>query len=876
MAVGGGVRGLVFLLFVFMVLLPGAGASGFVGNGLVPLDCSGSTVHYCDDAISVYAIDAVSLLDVPVSSRNVSLVVDWTGWHYTDPNHWAFFLDDGLNPVGTCVSFLDDSNVNTTYSMSCSVNIPYDVAAGLHNLTVTANDAYGYCTPGEDNVDAQYTIEMNVTDPPVILRGVQCLENGTFWEDCSSIAYGDVLTGVRVNCSSLNSTIVSASFSLENMPDLNYFFQDSSNTSFGGGMAVYDNTDIPVRDSGEWNLTVVCADSAGDSTLGSVSWTVPWGRLEGYLISPSSSINTTRYRFFNFSSGVLCLGGECGDVNATLDPEGQGGWQACSGNDTADELPVMKPDAKELKEMLESYNKAKKISASPESVKRIQSVGGSSFSLLSHLNYNPVERNQGRCGNCWLWACTGVTEVALDVQNGIFDRLSTQYMNSYETVLFPSQSCCQGGLMRDYVKFFNITRKAVPWSNLNAYYQDGDGSCDTDYTTISTTPNYHISNIEELSIPTLNVSSDTAIANIKNVLLQDKAVYFAFYLPEDSSWADFRDFWLNRDESAVYNMDKFCGIPYAGGGGHAVLLVGYNDTDPGNRYWVILNSWSANAGRPNGLFRINMSMDYNCSSPFPIVIWETLNVSFDFTDNKGVVPVNEGTPFYTISSNPQHCGRMGPGDSCNQSWLVNVTGYPDTTWNFFTIYAPDDYSSFIQTANTNPVNVTITTTYLPQCHMSRCDLEHPCYSGFGDCDGNSGCVDSTCTANVGLEYGCQRWVDVCVYTGVPSSSSSSSSSVRSSTTSRATYSSSSSSSTSRMASTSSSVISSSSSSSSSSSTSRAPTTTIINCGANSCTPSAPCPPGYGDCDSNAGCVNSTCTANVGLEYGCQRWVDVCA
>jgi len=44
--------------------------------------------------------------------------------------------------------------------------------------------------------------------------------------------------------------------------------------------------------------------------------------LTAQLISPSSSINVTQNKFFNFSAKVTCSGGECGYLNATLDPVG--------------------------------------------------------------------------------------------------------------------------------------------------------------------------------------------------------------------------------------------------------------------------------------------------------------------------------------------------------------------------------------------------------------------------------------------------------------------------------------------------------------------------------------------------------------------------
>ncbi|MBU1005557.1 MAG: hypothetical protein KJ561_07015 [Nanoarchaeota archaeon] len=43
-------------------------------------------------------------------------------------------------------------------------------------------------------------------------------------------------------------------------------------------------------------------------------------RLIPYLILPNSSINVTQNQFFNFTTGVRCKEGDCGNVTATLDP----------------------------------------------------------------------------------------------------------------------------------------------------------------------------------------------------------------------------------------------------------------------------------------------------------------------------------------------------------------------------------------------------------------------------------------------------------------------------------------------------------------------------------------------------------------------------
>jgi len=296
--------------------------------------------------------------------------------------------------------------------------------------------------------------------------------------------------------------------------------------------------------------------------------------------------------------------------------------------------PVMHPDQETLEKWIEDYNTAPLAQVEMKSWEAA-SPGGSQ-DLLGHLEYTPGERNQGVCGNCWVWAGTGIMEVALDVQEEIKDRLSIQYVNSnYNDGSGPGWACC-GGDLSDVADFYDEAGIAIPWSNTNAQWQDGGRQCGDDSSsvpadTISTIPKYSISSIQAVTIPTQEVSQAAAIANIKNILDQDKAVWFAFLWPDRSAYEDFLNFWVSGNESVVYEMDQFCGIPYkySEGSGHAVLCVGYNDEDPGNSYWVMLNSWGTTPERPNGLFRINMDMAYNCvNPPYHSFYWQTLDVSF--------------------------------------------------------------------------------------------------------------------------------------------------------------------------------------------------------------------------------------------------------
>lgn len=52
---------------------------------------------------------------------------------------------------------------------------------------------------------------------------------------------------------------------------------------------------------------------------------------------------------------------------------------------------------------------------------------------------------------------------------------------------------------------------------------------------------------------------------------------------------------------------------------------------------------------------------------------------------KGVVPMNRGSPFYTLNQNPVVCDAMHDGDSCVTEWTVEVNT-TNGTYDFFVIY----------------------------------------------------------------------------------------------------------------------------------------------------------------------------------------------
>lgn len=302
----------------------------------------------------------------------------------------------------------------------------------------------------------------------------------------------------------------------------------------------------------------------------------------------------------------------------------------------ATEYLIMRPTPEEAKRWTKQYKAAPKAFLSPRLQAELISAGVS-FSLLDYLPYTPKERNQKYCGNCWAWAGTGVMEIDNAYKNGVKNRLSIQYLNSNFRGGSGSYWACCGGWLEDVADFYSSTKMAVPWSNANAHWQDGNRFCEMQDTnvpasTISTNPSYPLVSVQAEAIPTQKVGKETAIANIKNVLRQGKAIWFGYFLPDNSAWSDFTSFWSRESEDTTWQPDIACGesFNYNEGGGHAVLCVGYNDTDPDNRYWIMINSWGAPSNRPDGLFRMSMDMNYDCRYPdlgFAFY-WMSLDISY--------------------------------------------------------------------------------------------------------------------------------------------------------------------------------------------------------------------------------------------------------
>ena len=153
----------------------------------------------------------------------------------------------------------------------------------------------------------------------VSINSVRCSNNTVDYFACTSMSYGMNITHIEVNCTANSGTVDDVRYNLFNTEDNTSYINNVSYTYSQGDLFVL-NSSYFLQDSGNWNLTVTCI-GANSTITDERAWNLPFGLLNVTLIQPVANISVQIFQFFTFQSQIECIGGECGTVNATLDPQ---------------------------------------------------------------------------------------------------------------------------------------------------------------------------------------------------------------------------------------------------------------------------------------------------------------------------------------------------------------------------------------------------------------------------------------------------------------------------------------------------------------------------------------------------------------------------
>jgi len=409
------------------------------------------------------------------------------------------------------------------------------------------------------------------------------------------------------------------------------------------------------------------------------------------VVSQTSSMNVSKGKFFNFSVSVRCKS-SCSNVVLILDPH------ESNAKPTRSELDYAKQEIEKIRENIKEKNLEwnpeitefyleyirRKLAGEehpfamtePETpslleilsdakskatlMKIASAATGSQEKVLPYyINwknmYNedwttPV-KSQGSCNGCWAFGAVAVAESAQMIYNkmpGIDINLAEQELISCGG----GGSCASGG--GDYQALGYIMNNGVVNETCFPYVAS-DIPCNR----CSYTKKYYIK--ERVSLYEFD----------KEGIKRENAIqYLLRYGPASAQMRVYNDFPAYRSGIYEPSTGSYSGL-------HIVNVIGYNKTGD---YLIIKNSWGTSWGMA-GYGYIKSWVLLNDST-----VWNRLyHANGTEKISKGVIPMNSGTPFYTITQNPYNCGNLSAGQTCNVTWQVNATGFHDSSWNFFVI-----------------------------------------------------------------------------------------------------------------------------------------------------------------------------------------------
>jgi len=191
-------------------------------------------------------------------------------------------------------------------------------------------------------------------------------------------------------------------------------------------------------------------------------------------------------------------------------------------------------------------------------------------------NFVTPVRDQKNCGSCWAFATTGALEAATLIAN----NTPNVDLNLAEQILVSCGGAgdCGGGYIDSASDF--ITDPGLPFESSYPYIAQ-NGFCSNAYPGWQNSA-YYIDGWQWVTTTNTTVSALKAALNTFGPLVTTLQVYTDFY----------------SYSSGIYS--------YTSGsyeGGHAVLLVGYNDA---GQYFIVKNSWNTYWG-DSGYFKIAYS-----------------------------------------------------------------------------------------------------------------------------------------------------------------------------------------------------------------------------------------------------------------------------
>ena len=200
-----------------------------------------------------------------------------------------------------------------------------------------------------------------------------------------------------------------------------------------------------------------------------------------------------------------------------------------------------------------------------------------SFDWRSVMGAVTSVKNQGACGSCWAFAATAAIETHQFLRTGVTMDLSEQSVLDCTYPVF--YDGCDGGWgLSVYVEKQEMHNEAS-----YPYTGAGDQSC----TDPGSEAAARVSGA--MKVQSLNEEA------MRQALVEQGPLDVSIFVAEDFHSWDWTK--VYRSQDCILNWPN-----------HEVLIVGYGETEEGDKYWTVKNSWGTGWGR-EGYFRIARGED---------------------------------------------------------------------------------------------------------------------------------------------------------------------------------------------------------------------------------------------------------------------------
>ena len=517
---------------------------------------------------------------------------------------------------------------------------------------------YISCNDGKGNsgLSQKYLLILNLKPN---ITSIECLINDSLdWMLCNNTNYNSNLSGIRVNCTD-NEQVVNSSITIKNVNDNHIFINKS--LSYKGEDVWETSTKFQIRDSGTWLIQASCTDNLNSSASESISWTIPWGRIESYLIQPVSDVIVNKNEEFTVATGVKCTDGECGDINATLDP------------------------TVTITEDKEDYT--------------IYADGGYGAFYdwgENYIGYTSLYRTVYRFNISALLGWLQSAELYIYTY-GVDMSLAKAYLGnadiSFEKCNADALSCWLNTSQESGSHIFDITR----WDGTYMGYD------------IKEVLQRYINENKEILFLYILEDTATVFSGAAGDYSGSLQPYINFEILPFDVYITPSPVGLFTNASCTANLSFApISINYVISAPDGVK-ISFNQSSS-----ILENLYSSPS------FYVDKRGTWTCN--FTVVDEESvkynLSISFYAGDKITIVSTKPGElPFYTTSENPYICRNLYAGDSCNTTWRVIPTGKKDSAWDLFTIYTSANYSTNINKTLSQTILAEINCTERWECSV---------------------------------------------------------------------------------------------------------------------------------------------------------------